>query len=391
MISIIPLGVLVRAHQRGFDIHSLQAIPKEEIQPVFDASNNEMNFVRAVRIKVELEGGRSSDVAFHVAKSDEEEILLGINASPSLGVRLSLMKDETKMKKEPIYMGEVRVTQRTYIPPYQALLVPVQCDAIEDVAEIVLWPSKKGIPAGVFKISHSETVLPVTNTQDEPLLLKKGESVRHWGTEKWKENREDLGLLMLTKEKENLRAEERSETLLRQISENMKSEQVEEDLANLLREFQDSFAIADNELMTRTDLVEMTIDTGNSEPIKMKTRPVPLGVRQKLKELMEDLLDRNIIERSQSSWAISIVLVEKKDGTLPLCVDYRELSKRIKLDSYSLPTIDAVLQSMAGKQYFSTLDLSSGYWQNLFRQKRGKNRPSQPLREYSSSMLRHSG
>ncbi|KAL6734307.1 hypothetical protein Aduo_004863 [Ancylostoma duodenale] len=96
MISIIPLGVLVRAHQRGLDIDSLQAIPKEEIQPVFDASNNQMNFVGSVRIRVELEGGRPSEVAFHVAKSDEEEILLGTNALPGLGVRLSLLKTEQR-------------------------------------------------------------------------------------------------------------------------------------------------------------------------------------------------------------------------------------------------------------------------------------------------------
>ncbi|KAL6742239.1 hypothetical protein Aduo_015408 [Ancylostoma duodenale] len=102
MISIIPLGVLVRAHQQGFDIDSLQAIPKEEIQPVFDASNNPMNFVGAVRIEVELEGGRPSEVAFHVAKSDEEEILLGTNALPDLGVRLSLMKDERNTREQPV-------------------------------------------------------------------------------------------------------------------------------------------------------------------------------------------------------------------------------------------------------------------------------------------------
>ncbi|EYB88468.1 hypothetical protein Y032_0246g24 [Ancylostoma ceylanicum] len=85
------------AHQRGFDIDSLQVIPKEEMQPVFDASNNQMKFAGA-----ELEGGKPSEVAFHVAKSDEGEILLRTNASPGLGVRLSLMKDEMKSGKEPI-------------------------------------------------------------------------------------------------------------------------------------------------------------------------------------------------------------------------------------------------------------------------------------------------
>lgn len=44
-------------------------------------------------------------------------------------------------------------------------------------------------------------------------------------------------------------------------------------------------------------------------------------------------------------------------------MDYKELNKNIRLGSYPLPTMDAVLQSLAGKKFFSTLDLCSGYWQ----------------------------
>ncbi|KAK6023326.1 hypothetical protein OSTOST_10892 [Ostertagia ostertagi] len=53
--------------------------------------------------------------------------------------------------------------------------------------------------------------------------------------------------------------------------------------------------------------------------------------------------------------------LEKKDGSLRLCVDYRELNRRIKQDSYPLPIVEAILQSLAGKKFFSTHDLCSGY------------------------------
>lgn len=57
------------------------------------------------------------------------------------------------------------------------------------------------------------------------------------------------------------------------------------------------------------------------------------------------------------------MLVRKKDGTLRLCVDYRQLNKHTKLDANPLPLIDAMLQSLISRRVFSTLDMATGYWQ----------------------------
>ncbi|GBO17651.1 Transposon Ty3-I Gag-Pol polyprotein [Araneus ventricosus] len=74
------------------------------------------------------------------------------------------------------------------------------------------------------------------------------------------------------------------------------------------------------------------------------------------------MVDNGIIEESSGPWASPIVPVKKKDESARLCVDYRKLNDITIKNSSPLPRIDDTLDALTGSQWFSTLDLKSGYW-----------------------------
>ncbi len=106
-------------------------------------------------------------------------------------------------------------------------------------------------------------------------------------------------------------------------------------------------------------LVRHKVDTGDHPPIKQPPRRLP-EVISDLVDLVEDMMEKGIIQPSTSAWASPIVLVPKRDKTVRFCVDYRKVNAITKKDVYPLSRIDDIL----GKsRYFSTLDLASGFWQ----------------------------
>ena len=135
-------------------------------------------------------------------------------------------------------------------------------------------------------------------------------------------------------------------------------------LAGTLLRFVDLFPTPGSTLTGHTDAVEHNIDTGDSQPVRCAPRRMSSQKIKREETCVEEMLAGGQIEPSESPWSAPVVLVTKKDGgTRWFCVDYRKLNLATVKDAYPLPRIDDTLDMLAGKQWFSTLDLASGYWQ----------------------------
>eukprot|EP00253_Pinus_taeda_P027714 PITA_27714 len=82
-----------------------------------------------------------------------------------------------------------------------------------------------------------------------------------------------------------------------------------------------------------------------------------------LKMQLQELLDKNYIHPSVSPWGAPVLFVKKKDGTLRMCIDYRQLNKLTIKNKYPLPRIDELFDQVKGATVFSKIDLRSGYHQ----------------------------
>ena len=80
-----------------------------------------------------------------------------------------------------------------------------------------------------------------------------------------------------------------------------------------------------------------------------------------VKRQVADLLERGLIEPSTSPYGSPVLFVQKKDGSLRMCIDYRALNKQTVKNRYPMPRIDDLLDKLACAKVFSSLDLQSAY------------------------------
>lgn len=129
-------------------------------------------------------------------------------------------------------------------------------------------------------------------------------------------------------------------------------------------EFPDVFpdSLPDGLPPDRGDAMKIETDPNADPPVRPIIR-LSIAELDELKRQLDELLRKGFIKPSTSPYGAPVLFVKKKDGTLRMCVDYRGLNRITRKNRYPLPRIDELIDRFKGAQYFSKLDLLSGYHQ----------------------------
>ncbi|KAI3365872.1 hypothetical protein L3Q82_000851 [Scortum barcoo] len=135
-------------------------------------------------------------------------------------------------------------------------------------------------------------------------------------------------------------------------------------VSQMLREESQSFSRSDDDIGCVENL-QMDISLKDNEPVSRTYQSVPKPLYQEMKDYLQDLIAQGWVEKSTSSYSSPVVCVRKKDGTLSLCIDYRELNRKTHPDRHPIPRVQDIMDNLGGNTIFSLLDQGKAYHQGF--------------------------
>jgi hypothetical protein len=129
---------------------------------------------------------------------------------------------------------------------------------------------------------------------------------------------------------------------------------------NMFKEFSELFR---TDILGTSKRFQHEIHLSDKTPVRLMPYRLSPAQYPKVQEKIQEMLDKGVIRPSKSSYSSPVVIVNKKDNSIRLCLDYRQLNQKTIPDSFPLPRIQEILDALQGARYFATLDLSNGFWQ----------------------------
>ena len=163
-------------------------------------------------------------------------------------------------------------------------------------------------------------------------------------------------------EGENLSRSERLHELVKQLDLKHLDDEERLKLEKTLLEHVGLFILDDQE-MGLINLPDSHITMLDGEPVRMPLYRHPEKAKVIIEEMIQSMLDKDIIENSYATYLSPIVLINKPNGSKRMCIDYRGVNQKIKIDIHPLPRLDELVDEVAGNKYYCTLDMKDAYYQ----------------------------
>ena len=145
------------------------------------------------------------------------------------------------------------------------------------------------------------------------------------------------------------------------------SEEERNHVIKIVTKFTNQFHLPDDPI-SFMDLIQHKINTNGALPVNIKQFRHPPNIRDEIQRQVKELLEKDIIQESESPYNSPVFLVPKKTGPddkkkMRLVLDYRKLNEQTVSDVFPLPHITEILEQLGRAKYFTTLDINSGFHQ----------------------------
>ena len=319
----------------------------------------------------------------HIVKGLSQSVIIGLdflekhNAQINLGSRTIDISEVNITVPYETKTHFARTAEKVTIPPKHEVIVPVKISRLKHQQTVLLEPAdtladKSLLGAkSLSKIYQQKAAMKLCNPTDDEIVVGNNTIVATVDVidateiQPFKCPRESQ--TNATRPFKSRKVNKPKNPIDFDLSQSDLDERQKQTLTSFLNDHRDVFATDLSQLgKTKEGQFAHKITTmKDSMPVRMPFYRQPPHLQKEIDRQVQELLDNDIIEESNSEYHSPVVLVKKKDGKFRFCVDYRKLNKITKPLSFPLPRLECVFDTVAEaqSQIFSTFDLHSGYWQ----------------------------
>ena len=347
----------------------------ESIRTFTSASGGKLSLAGVYEITLTIEG-RQIRYPFHVLSSLHENFIVGIDFIEKTGIQVCIPHRKFHWEQTcPLEHGVViSACEETCIPAGATKLCAIKIPDVEEHSDFITEihmnnrPWLQGAPTWVQRNGNGKALIEITNASPVERVIKRGETV---GTAE----RLDPANVMEIEEEEDLRSDNTRRRLSTQKMMDMKKfikdnakingeEAQRKKYLELFYDFPQVFSRDKNDL-GHCKLIQHQIHLKSKEPVFIKQFKIPEGHQDTVKKQVTEWLKLGIIQSSRSQYNSPIFVVAKKDGSHRLVQDFRALNQQTYIDKYSMRDVTECIHEIgrSGSTIFSTIDLTSGFWQ----------------------------